>query len=228
MDYIPISNTTLEGKELEYLTDCIESGWISSLGKYVSEFENNFSNYLSTKYSLTCSNGTTALHLALLSLGIGPGDEIIAPSLTFIATINAILYCRAKPVFVDIVPVTWCLDPEDVKQKISKNTKVILPVHLYGNPADMSELVRISKKNNIFILEDCAEALGATYNGQHVGTFGHISCHSFYGNKIITCGEGGMISTGSEEVSNKIKMLRDHGMSPKKDTTMQCSRMTTE
>jgi len=216
MKTIPISQPELQGKEKHYLNHCIETGWVSSLGGYISEFEQQFSEFLGQTYSLTCSNGTAALHLALLSLGIKEGDEVIVPSFTFIATVNAILYCRAKPIFVDIDPLTWCLDPKDVANRLSKRTKAILCVHLYGNPAEMSALINISEEHGIFLIEDCAEALGARYQGKRVGSYGHVSCHSFYGNKIITCGEGGMISTASEEISTRIKMLRDHGMSSKK------------
>lgn len=216
MKMIPISKPELHGKESVYLNHCIKTGWVSSLGHYISEFEQRFSEFIGQSYSLSCSNGTTALHLALLSLDIGEGDEVIVPSFTFIATVNSILYCRAKPIFADIDPVTWCLDPQDVAKKLSTRTKAILIVHLYGNPADMSALTRISEENGVYLIEDCAEALGASYKERYVGSFGHVSCHSFYGNKIITCGEGGMISTASEEISNRIKMLRDHGMSSRK------------
>ncbi len=216
MEYIPVSSVYMKNHELSNVTECITSGWLSSLGKYVFEFENRFSNYLGTKFSLTCSNGTSALHLGLLGLEIGEGDEVIVPSFTFIATINAILYCGASPVFVDIHPDTWCLDPENVKQKITDKTKAIMPVHLYGNPAHLDELLSMAQHNNLFIIEDCAEALGAEYQRKKIGSMGHVSCHSFYGNKIITCGEGGMVSTNSKEIADKITMLRDHGMSPKK------------
>ncbi len=213
-EFIPISNSELSGNELVYLENCIKTNWISSLGEYVTSFENLFSKLIKVEYSLSCSNGTVALHLALLGLEIKPGDEVIVPSFTFIATINAILYCGAIPVFVDIDPVTWCLDPNDVKQKITSKTKAIMVVHLYGNPAAMNELGQIAKRNNLFIVEDCAESLGASYEGLPTGGFGDISCFSFYGNKLITSGEGGMVSTKNPVFFERMKTLRDHGMSP--------------
>ena len=214
--FIPISSCDLNGNELAYLENCIKTNWISSLGEYVSSLELQFSQRIGTKYSASCSNGTIALHLALLSLDIKPGDEIIVPSFTFIATINAILYCGAKPVFVDIDPVTWCMDVNDIKRKINNKTKAIMMVHIYGNPADIYEISEIAKSNDLNVIEDCAEALGAKYDGKPVGSFGDISCFSFYGNKIITSGEGGMVSTNNPDLFDKIKMLRDQGMSQTK------------
>ena len=258
MRKIPISNTDLEGNEKKYLANCISSNWISSLGEYVIKFEKKFSEYLDVKYSLACSNGTSALHLALLGLDIKEGDEVIVPSFTFVASINAILYCKAKPVFVDIDSKTWCLDADEIKKKITPRTKAILVVHIYGNPAEMDEIQKIADNNNLLIIEDCAEALGAKYytkmsdvrcqmsdskrtgekdsskqegrsakslssvstSSQSVwrkcGSFGDVSCHSFYGNKIITCGEGGMFCTNSGSIYKRVKMLRDHAMSPEK------------
>ena len=216
MKKIPISNSDLSGNERKYLNECISTNWVSSLGKYVFQFEKMFSEYLNVKHCLTCSNGTAALHLALLALDIREGDEVIVPSFTFIATVNSILYCGAKPVFVDIDPITWCLDTNDVEKKITPKTKAILAVHIYGNPADMKELQDIAKKNNLFLIEDCAEALGATYDGNYVGSFGNVSTFSFYGNKIITCGEGGIVCTNNNKIYEKVKMLRDHAMSPQK------------
>lgn len=216
MDRIPISNSYLVGNEMRYIQDCIETNWISSLGEYVRRFEEEFAQYLGIRYSLTCSNGTAALHLALLALDISPGDEVIVPSFTFIASINSILYCGAIPVFVDVEPDTWCLNPEDVRKKITEKTKAIMAVHLYGNPARMDELMDIAKNNGLYIIEDCAESLGATFDGHQLGSLGDIAAHSFYGNKIITTGEGGMVSTEKESLHNKLVQLRDHGMSPAK------------
>ena len=207
MKRIPISSSDLKGNEQKYLSECISTNWVSSQGSYIKQFENKFSEFLNVSYSLTCSNGTTALHLALLALGIKEGDEVIVPSFTFIATVNTILYCKAKPVFVDIDPITWCLDPDDVENKITSKTKAILIVHLYGNPAEIIRLKRIAEDNKLCIVEDCAEALGSTYNNKYVGSFGDVSCFSFYGNKIITSGEGGMICTDNE--NNPVSNLRD-------------------
>ncbi|MHC4888776.1 MAG: DegT/DnrJ/EryC1/StrS family aminotransferase [Planctomycetota bacterium] len=216
MEKIPVSSSDLRGNEENYLVDCIATNWVSSQGRYVFEFESKFSQYINVNYSLACSSGTTALHLALLGLDIEEGAEVIVPSFTFAATVNSILYCDAKPVFVDIDPITWCLDPVDVKAKLSAKTKAIMVVHLYGNPANMDKLQKIAKASGLFLIEDCAEALGVKYDGKHVGSFGDVCCHSFYGNKTITCGEGGMVSTNSETICNKIRLLRDQGMVPEK------------
>lgn len=212
-EFIPVSNSDLTGNELIYLENCIKTNWISSLGEYVLNFENKFSKLIDTKHSLSCSNGTVALHLALLSLDIKPGDEVIVPSFTFVATINSILYCGATPIFVEIDPDTWCMDINDIKRNLSTKTKAILVVHIYGNPADMDEISELAKLKDLYIIEDCAEALGATYNRKPVGGLGDVSCFSFYGNKIITSGEGGLVSTNNTMLFEKIKMLRDHGMS---------------
>lgn len=216
MHRIPVSASDLDGNEKHYLTDCIKTNWVSSQGPYVSRFEDEFSKYINVKYSIACSSGTTALHLGLLSLGIDDGDEVITPSFTFIATVNAILYCKAKPVFVDIDPVTWCMDSADVRRKLTAKTKAIMAVHLYGNPANIDELQQIAQKNTLFLIEDCAESLGAKYRENHVGSFGDVCCHSFYANKVITCGEGGMVSTSSRSLHHRIGMLRDQGMSIEK------------
>jgi len=160
---------------------------------------------------IAVSNGTAALHLALKALGIGPGDEIIVPSLTFIATANVVAYCGAKPVFVDVHPEYWCLDPTKLEEKINDRTKAIIPVHLYGHPCDMDPILEIAEKRGIAVVEDCAEAPGAKYKGRKVGSFGDISCFSFFGNKIITTGEGGMCITKDDKLAEKMRKLRDHG-----------------
>ncbi|MEW6042550.1 MAG: DegT/DnrJ/EryC1/StrS family aminotransferase, partial [Elusimicrobiota bacterium] len=215
-NYIPIASSLFRGNEKKYLMECIETNWISSLGRFVSLFETNFSKFIGNRYSLTCSSGTSAIHLALLSTGIKENDEIIVPSFTFIATVNAILYCGAKPVFADIDPVLWCIDPAEVRKKISRKTKAILVVHIYGNPAEMGELQKIAKEEGLFLIEDCAEALGAKYNNKYVGSFSDMSCFSFFGNKVITCGEGGMVSSNNSDLIEKAKIYRDHGMDPQR------------
>jgi len=197
---IPISCPDLSNNEWKYLKDCIDTNWVSSQGKYIKEFEKSFSEYIGVKHSLTCSNGTTTLHLALLAIGAKAGDEIIVPSFTFIATINAIYFCNAKPVFVDINSKIWCLNPNEIQDKITSKTKAIIPVHIYGNPANMDEIGKIANKNKLMIIEDCAEALGAKFNNKLLGSFGDVSIFSFYGNKILTTGEGGMLCTNSESV----------------------------
>jgi perosamine synthetase len=159
------------------------------------------------------SNGTTALHLALTALGIGEGDEVIVPDITFAATINSVIYTGATPVIVDIEEDSWCINPDEIEKAITPKTKAIIPVHVYGQPCDMGRICEIAKKNNLYIVEDCAEAHGAEWNGKKVGSFGMISCFSFYGNKVVTTGEGGMCITDSKELNDKMRILRDHGMS---------------
>lgn len=210
---IPISSSNLTGNENKYLKQCIDTNWISSLGKYVREFEKQFSKYTGRLFSMACSSGTTALHLALEALEIGEGDEVIVPAFTFIASVNAILYTGAMPVFVDIEEETWNMSPQAVQAAISPKTKALLVVNIYGNPASMDDLREIARKHKLKFIEDNAEGLGGEYKGRKLGGFGDISCHSFYGNKLVTCGEGGMVSTDSEEWAKRINMLRDHGMS---------------
>ncbi|MDD5178463.1 MAG: aminotransferase class I/II-fold pyridoxal phosphate-dependent enzyme [Candidatus Nanoarchaeia archaeon] len=213
---IPVAEIFLDGNELEYLSDCLNTNWISSAGEYIKRFEEEFSSFIGCRYGVATANGTDALHLALASLDIKEGDEVIIPSLTFIATANAVRYCNATPVFVDSEKMSWNLDPKKIEEKITPRTRAIIPVHLYGNPCDISEIMKIAKKHNLYIIEDSAEAHGAEYENKKTGSFGHISCFSFYGNKIITTGEGGMCLTNDEAISERMKYLRDHGMSKEK------------
>jgi len=213
---IPVAEPVLGEEELQNITKAVKSGWISSKGEFIEEFERNFSHYCDRKYGIATSNGTTALHLALKALGIGKDDEVIIPSLTFLAVANAVTYCNAKPVLVDIHPEYWCIDPSKIQEKISKKTRAVIPVHLYGNPCDMDAIQDIAQDKDLYVIEDAAEAHGAEYKGEKVGKFGDISCFSFYGNKIITTGEGGMCLTNNEELKNKMMILRDHGMNPQK------------
>lgn len=214
--FISVSEPSITKIEIDYVTDAVKSGWVSSLGHYINEFEKKFAEFVGTKYALTTSNGTTSLHLALVSLGIKRGDEVIIPDLTFIATANAVAYTGARPVFIDIESETWCIDPEAIRKAITKKTKAIIPVHLYGHPADMDPIVRIAKEFGLYVIEDAAEAHGAEYKGKKVGSIGDAGVFSFYGNKIITCGEGGMITTNNEELYEKAVFLRDHAMSKEK------------
>lgn len=210
---IPISKPTILGKEKEYLTECIESGWISSAGKFIPQFEDMNAAQYQKKYGVAVSNGTVALHLALAALGIGQGDEVIVPDLTFAATINAVLYTGATPVLADIDEDSWTLSGRNCSDLITQKTKAIIPVHLYGQPADMDSIMELAKVHDLFVVEDCAEAHGASYKDQPIGSFGHISCFSFYGNKIITTGEGGICLTDEEGLNRTLRILRDHGMS---------------
>jgi perosamine synthetase len=213
---IPVAEPKLGGNELKYVSDCVSSGWISSLGKYIKKFEKEFSGYIGTKHGIATSSGTTALHLALVIFGIGKDDEVIVPTLSFIATANCVAYTGAKPVFVDSEPRTWNIDPERIEEKISERTKAIVPVHLYGHPADMAPILDLAEDHSLAVIEDAAEAHGAEYHGKKVGSLGDVGCWSFYGNKIITTGEGGMITTSNEEIMEKAMLLRDHGMSKEK------------
>lgn len=214
--FIPIAEPLLNGNELAYVTDCITSSWVSSIGEYIPRFEEAFARFCGTKHGIAASNGTTALHLALIVAGVGPGDEVIVPSLTFVATANAVMYTGAKPILADCEPRTWNLDPADVLRKITPRTKAIIPVHLYGHPVDMEAINRIAADHKLVVIEDAAEAHGAEYKGRRVGGLGRIAAFSFYGNKIITTGEGGMLTTDDDELAEKARWLRDHGMSPTK------------
>jgi len=213
---IPIAEPLLGEEELNNVIAAVKSGWISSKGKFIPEFEEGLARYCGVEYGVATSNGTTALHLALTALGIGRGDEVIVPTLTFIATANAVRYTGAKPVLVDSHPDYWCLDPDQLQEVITPRTKAIIPVHLYGHPCDMNPIMDVAKSHNLYVIEDAAEAHGTAYRGKRVGSFGDIACFSFYGNKIITTGEGGMCVTSNEHLAEKMRVLRDHGMNPGK------------
>lgn len=211
---IPVSQPYMFGNERKYVLNCIDTNWISSGGKYIKEFENKFESLIDAKYALTTSNGTASLHLALAAIGIKEGDEVIIPNLTFVSTANVIRYCNATPVLIDVKKNTACIDPTLIEKKISDRTKAIIPVHLYGNVADMQSIMNIAKRNNLFVIEDAAEAHGAMYKNEYVGTIGDVGCFSFFGNKIITTGEGGMCVTKNRELYDKMFLLKNHGMSP--------------
>jgi perosamine synthetase len=213
---IPVAKPSLGEEELNNLIQAFKEGWISSKGRFVQEFEEGFSDYLDVKYGVATSNGTVALHLALETLGISAGDEVIVPTLTFIATANSVKYTGAKPIFVDSHPNYWCIDPEEIEQHISSRTKAIIPVHLYGHPSEMDKIMDIAKAHELFVIEDSAEAHGAEYKKKKVGSFGDIACFSFYGNKIITTGEGGICVTNNKKLVQKMRILRDHGEDPNK------------
>ncbi|MDP8210688.1 MAG: DegT/DnrJ/EryC1/StrS family aminotransferase [Candidatus Stygibacter australis] len=212
---IPIAKACLSGNERKYINNCIDTQWISSSGSYVTQFEEVNSKYYGMKHAIAVSNGTSALHLALIALGIEKGDEVIIPAFTFAATINAILYVGATPVMVDVYKEIWTIDAELCEKAITKRTKAIIPVHIYGHPCNMEKLTEITRKHELFLVEDCAEAHGAKYKDKKVGSFGDISCFSFFGNKIITTGEGGLCLTNSMILNEKMRVLRDHGMSKK-------------
>lgn len=230
MERISIAMPMFNGNEKKYLNECIDTGWVSANGRFINEFQEKFAEFCGSKYAVACCNGTVTLHLALLALNIGVGDEVIMPSLTYIATANAVRYCGATPIFVDSQLDTWNIDPEELEKAITSHTKAIIPVHLYGLPANMSEIMRIAQKYNVPVIEDAAEAHGATWNGKRVGSIGTIGSFSFFGNKIITSGEGGMLVTDNEELYEKIKFLRSQGVDPnKKYWHLECAynyRMT--
>ncbi len=213
----PVYQPSIGKKEKQNVLECLESTWISSKGKFISQFENSFSEFIGVKHSVAVCNGTVALHVALLALGIGEGDEVIVPSFTYIASVNAIKYTAAKPVFIDSDFKTWQLDPTKIEENISGKTKAILVVHLYGQPCEMDTISAIAKKHNLFIIEDCAEAFGSLYNGKHVGTFGDISTFSFFGNKTITTGEGGMVVTNNSSLYEKSVHLKGQGLAKNRE-----------
>jgi perosamine synthetase len=216
MNFIPVSAPVIGAREIEYVTDAVRSGWVSSIGPYVERFEQAFAAYLGVEHAIAVSNGTVGLHLALHSLGIGPGDEVLVPDMTFVATANTVLQTGARPVFVDVDPETWCMDPEAARRAITSETRAIVPVHLFGHPADMDDLLLLAVKNNLQVVEDAAEAHGAEIAGRKVGGIGRLGVFSFYGNKIITTGEGGMVVTNDDELADRLRYLKDHGMSPER------------
>jgi perosamine synthetase len=208
----PVYQPNLNGNEKKYVQECLDSTWISSKGKFINQFEDQFSKFTGIKYSIAVSNGTVALHVALLALGIGNNDEVIVPTFTYIASVNAIYYTGAKPIFIDSDPITWQIDTKKIEEKITSKTKAIMAVHIYGHPCEMDELLRIARKHNLFLIEDCAEAIGTFYKGKHAGLFGHISTFSFFGNKAITTGEGGMVCTNDNNLADLCFRIKGQGL----------------
>ena len=210
---LPLMEPDLNGNELSYVQDCINTNWISSQGPYVARFEQMFAHLYSDMHALAVSSGTAGLHIALEALGISEGDEVIVPNITFAATANAVLYLNATPVLCEIDEETWCLDVSKAKDLISPRTKAIIPVHLYGQSCDMDQIIKLANEHKLMIIEDCAEAIGTKWKNKLVGTFADASVFSFFGNKTITTGEGGMIIFSNIEKMKNAKTLRDHGMS---------------
>lgn len=208
----PVYQPTLNGNEKKYVNECLDSTWISGKGKFIDNFEKEFSKYIGANHATGVCNGTVALHLALEALGIGPEDEVIVPTLTYVASVNAITYTGAKPIFVDSLESTWQIDPKDIINKITSKTKAVLCVHLYGHPCEMKSLGEICDKHSLFLVEDCAEAIGSQYDGKHVGVFGDVATFSFYGNKTITTGEGGMVTTNDKTLFERITHLKGQGL----------------
>ena len=216
MDRISIAEPVFNGNEKKYLMECIDTGWVSANGRFVNEFQEKFAEYCGSKYAIACANGTVTLMLIMKALNIGPGDEVIMPKLTYVATANAVASCGAKPVFVDSDPDTWNVDPNAIEAAINHHTKAIIPVHLYGLACDMTAIMDISIRYGIPVIEDAAEAHGAMWDGQKVGGIGKIGSFSFFGNKIITSGEGGMIVTNDDDLYRRMNLMKAQGMDSKK------------
>jgi len=211
---IPVGEPALVGHEREYVLDCLDSTWISSTGAYVERFEAEFARFCGTAHAVACANGTAAVHVALLALGLEPGDEVLVPALTFVASANPVRYCGARPVFVDSEPVTWNVDPARLEAAITARTRGIVAVHLYGHPADMDAILDVAARHGLWVLEDAAEAHGASVRGRRVGSIGRAAAFSFYGNKILTTGEGGMVVTDDAELAARARLLRGQGQEP--------------
>lgn len=206
---IPVCTPYLNGNEAKYVLDAVTSTWISSRGPYLDRFEREFPEYIGVKYGTATANGTVALHLALRALGIGPGDEVILPTFTMIASALAICYCGATPVLVDADPEDWNMDVGGLKQALSSRTKAIMPVHIYGHPTDMGPLLEFAREYGLLVLEDAAEAHGSEYLGKRCGSLSNLAAFSFFANKNMTCGEGGMVVTDDEELYNKLRYYKN-------------------
>jgi perosamine synthetase len=216
MAFIPVNEPLLDGKEKEYLIQCIETGWISSEGPFVTEFEKQFSKRVGRKHGIAVCNGSAALDVAVVALGIGPGDEVILPSFTIISCAAAIVRAGATPVLVDCDPETWNMSIDQIAEKITRRTRAVMVVHIYGLPVDMNPVLSLAEKHGLRIIEDAAEAHGQTYRGRPCGSFGDISTFSFYPNKLVTTGEGGMILTDRDDLAETCRSLRDLCFQPER------------
>ncbi|MDI3545097.1 MAG: perosamine synthetase [Clostridia bacterium] len=206
---IPVSEPLLNGNEKKYLIECIETGWISSEGPFVKKFEEMFANYLGVKHAIAVCNGTAALEVAMFAIDLKPGDEVIMPTFTIISCAFAILRHGGLPVLVDVEPDTWCMNVEQVKDKITLKTKAIMAVHMYGHPVDMDPIMKLAEKYGLYVIEDAAQVHGAEYKGKKCGSIGHVNCFSFYANKIITTGEGGMVVTNDDRLAERARLYRN-------------------
>jgi len=211
MTFYPVAEPQFIGNEKKYLMDCIDSTWISSTGKYIDLFEKKFAEFIGTKHAITVANGTVALHLILKALDVGEGDEVIVPDFTYVASANSVKYVGAKPVFVDADQKTFNIDAKKIEEKITEKTKAIMPVHIFGNPCDMDLILEIADKHSLLVIEDAAEAHGAIFNEKKAGSFGIANSFSFYGNKTMTTGEGGMITTNDDSLNEKLRILKNQG-----------------
>lgn len=209
---VPVYQPDLSGNERDYVLECLDSTWISSKGKFIAQFETGFADFIGVPHAATVCNGTVALHLALVALGIGPGDEVIVPSLTYIASVNAIRYTGAAPVFCESLGDTWQMDPADVERRITPRTRAVMAVHLYGGACEMDRLAALCERHELKLIEDCAEAIGTRIGESHVGTFGDVAAFSFFGNKTITTGEGGMVVCKNAALDANLRHLRGQGL----------------
>jgi perosamine synthetase len=212
--FIPIASPEIGEEEVRNVMECLRSSWISSRGEFIDRFEEAFAHYCDARHAIACNTGTAALHAALWAAGVRSGDEVIVPSLTYIATANAVRYCGAEPVFADSDPETWNIDPTDVERRITPRTRAIVPVHLFGVPADLGSLTALASAHGVAVIEDAAEAHGAMYDGRPVGAQGLVGIFSFYGNKIITTGEGGMVVTDDDGVAARCRLFKGQGQAP--------------
>jgi perosamine synthetase len=213
-EMIRVAHPVFLGNEKKYVQECLDAMWISAAGRFVGAFEQEFARFCGVEHAIACNTGTGALHLALMALDVGAGDEVIVPTLTYVATANAVRYCGATPVFVDSEPRTMNLDPEKIEEAISPRTKGIVAVHIYGHPADLHPIQQIAARHKLFVLEDAAQAHGARYWDRIVGGIGDVAMFSFFGNKIVTTGEGGMVVTRDPDLAKRIRILRGQGMDP--------------
>ena len=219
IERIPITKPSISDLEIEYVNDAICNGWGAKCYDYIYRFEKEFAAYLGVEHALATASCTGAIHIALMALGVGPGDEVIVPDITWIASVEPVLYIGAKPIFVDVLPDTWCIDPAKFEAAITAKTKAVIPVHVYGNLCEMDEILAIAQANNIRVLEDAAEGLGSEYKGRKAGSIGDAAVFSFHGTKTISTGEGGMLVTNDPAVNARARILNDHGRDPKDNKT---------
>lgn len=215
-NFIKVAEPSVGEEEIRAVAEVLRSGRYVQ-GPKVREFEEKFADYIGTKYAIATNSGTAALHISLAAAGIGTGDEVIVPALTFFSTATSVIHNNAIPIFADIDPETYCLDPDDMEKRITDRTKAVIPVHLYGHPAEMDSIMEIAQAHDLLVIEDAAQAHGAEYKGKKVGSIGHIGCWSFYATKNMTTGEGGMITTNDSGIAEKARLIRNHGMISRDD-----------
>lgn len=213
---VPVNEPVITQAAKAYVADALETGWVSSAGPYIDSFEKSFAEFIGVNHAVTVTSGTTALHLSLAALGIGKGDEVILPDFTIVSCMNAVLYAGAIPVFVDIDPETYCMNPSLIEAAVTEKTVAVMPVHIYGHSCDMDPILSIAQKRNLLVIEDAAEVHGAEYKGRKCGSMGTVSAFSFYGNKIITTGEGGMVCTDDDLIADELRLLRNLAHAPGK------------